>query len=371
MFDFEFVPKLPRRTHCAPERAGRLPEYLPAGAGPVLLVSDRGLARLGLPDGLRAVLERSGRKVSLFTDLAGEPTLADLNACVSQAEADGVGAVVGLGGGSALDTAKATAALLGAGLKAEEAVGADRLAGRATPLVLLPTTAGTGSEATPNALFLDERRQKAAIISPCLLPDVALLDPALTVGLPPTITASTGLDALTHAVESYLSRRANPVSRAFSAEAVRLVAGSLEAAVARGDDLEARAAMLTASYLGGAALTIAGTAAVHALAYSLGSRGVPHGVANGLLLPHVMRFNAPNCQPEFDRLSAVVGGNFLTWVEGLVRRLPVPHSLGELGLTSAEFAAMAEESLAQTRLLQNNPRAWSAEAALAILREAA
>ncbi|HHW15619.1 MAG TPA: iron-containing alcohol dehydrogenase, partial [Firmicutes bacterium] len=222
MHEFDFVPKLPRRTHCAPGSAGNLAAFLPAVTGPVLLVSDRGLARLGLPDGLRAVLERSGRKVSLFTDLAGEPTLADLNACVSQAEADGVGAVVGLGGGSALDTAKAVAALLGTGLKAEEAVGADRIAGRATPLVLIPTTAGTGSEATPNALFLDQRRRKAALISPHLLPDVALLDPTLTAGLPPAVTASTGLDALTHAVESYLSRRANPVSRAFSAEAVRL-----------------------------------------------------------------------------------------------------------------------------------------------------
>lgn len=368
MEQFEYLPALPSRTICAAGALARLAELLPSAGSHVLLVSDRGLARLGLPERVAGELQSAGRTVTLFTDLAGEPTLADLEACRLIAESSGARAVVGLGGGSAMDTAKAVAALAGSGRTIDSAIGTEQITGRPLPLVLIPTTAGTGAEATPNALFINsEKLRKVAIVSRHLLPDVALLDPALTTGLPPAITAATGLDALTHAVESFISRRANPLSRSFSMESVHMVATSLERAVNNGADLEARGTMLNASYLGGAALTVAGTAAVHALAYSLGSRGVPHGVANGLLLPSIMRFNAPVCESQFKRLSAVVGEDFLTWVEGFVRKMPIPHSLSELNIAASEIPAMAAESLEQTRLLQNNPREWSEQAAREIL----
>lgn len=367
---FEFDPRFPKSTCGAAGAIDRLPELLPRRDAKILLVSDQGLARLGLTTVVAERLESAGHPVTLFTELGGEPTLEDLASCRAAAERSGAEAVVGLGGGSAMDTAKAVAALAGTGLALAEAVGSERLPGRPLWLALVPTTAGTGAESTPNALFIDsERKRKVALVSRHLLPDLALLDPLLTVGLPPTITASTGLDALTHAVESFVSRRANPVSQAFSLQAVGLIAASLPAAVADGTDVEARAAMLAASYLGGAALTQAGTGAVHALAYSLGSRGVPHGVANGLLLPPVMRFNAPGCTEQVARLSAAVGSDFLGWVGALVNRLPVAHHLSELGLERADFPAMAEESLEHTRLLQNNPREWSVAAALSVLNE--
>ncbi|MGE5509366.1 MAG: iron-containing alcohol dehydrogenase [Chitinophagales bacterium] len=368
MVPFEYLPRLPKKTVCAPGSVARLPELLEHRGAPLLLVSDRGLARLGLPAAVAQRLESAGFAVTSFTELAGEPTLADLEACRTLAEERGAAVVVGLGGGSAMDTAKGVAALAGSGRATEAVVGTELLPGRSLELALVPTTAGTGAEATPNALFIDAaRRRKVAIVSRFLLPDLALLDPELTQGLPPSVTASTGLDALTHAVESFISRRANPVSQAFSLEAVRLLAASLETAVQRGSDLEARQATLVGSYLGGAALTIAGTGAVHALAYSLGSRGVAHGVANGLLLPHVMRFNAQSCPAQIDILSATVGGDFLAWVQALVDRLPFPKHLSELGIAESEIPAMAEESLEQTRLLQNNPRAWTALAARDIL----
>jgi alcohol dehydrogenase class IV len=370
MVEFEFSPRFPEKTVCAPGTVSRLPEFVGEGSGPVLVVSDRGLARLGLPERIQAVLEGAGRRVTLFADLAGEPTLADLEACRIQAEQAGAQAVVGLGGGSVMDTAKAVAALVGSGQETGAVLGTDLVARRSLPLVLVPTTAGTGAEATPNALFIDAaRRRKVAIVSIHLLPDVALLDASLTLGLPAAVTAATGLDALTHAVESYLSRRANPVSQALSAGAVALAAGALDRAVAHGEDLGARSAMLSASFLGGTALTIAGTGAVHALAYSLGSRGVPHGVANGLLLPYVMRFNAPACEAELAQLSAVVGQDVLDWLAALVQRMPIPHTLADLQIAATEIPAMAEESLEHTRLLKNNPREWSAETARAVLEQ--
>lgn len=370
MSNFDYQPQLPKQTVCAPGAVSRLPEFLGTGRGAVLLVSDRGLARLGLPQRVQAELEQAGLEVTLFAELAGEPTLDDLEACRTLAERVQVRAVAGLGGGSAMDVAKAVAGLAGSGRPTGELLGTGLLSGRQLPLVLIPTTAGTGAEATPNALFIDpERKRKVALVSRHLLPDAALLDPSLTTGLPPAVTASTGLDALTHAVESFISRRANPVSQAFSAESIRLVAAALDRAVAQGEDLEARTSMLVASYLGGAALTVAGTAAVHALAYSLGSRGVPHGVANGVLLPHVMRFNAPACEKQLARLSALLGADALDWFDALVARMPIPHRLSELGLSADEIPDMARESLEQTRLLQNNPREWSAEAAAAILHK--
>jgi alcohol dehydrogenase class IV len=347
------------------------------GGRKALLLTDQGLSRTGLPQGLCVGVAAAGIPCELYDQLAGEPDEATVDRASERFRAGRFDFVIGVGGGSALDTAKAVAALGTGGSVLAETYGKNTIT-REVGLVLVPTTAGTGSEATPNALFIDAHRTKQAVISPHLLPDVAVLDPSLTLNLPPRITAATGMDALAHCVESWLSVNGNALSEAYAYEGVRLVAGSLETAVANGANLEARGNMLLGSLLGGLALTIAGTTAVHALSYPLGKRGVPHGVANGLLLPRVLEFNRPASEERLAALApafglpvadrAALGEAVVRRIQELLVRLPVSKTLGEVGVEAREIPAMAAESLLNERLLRNNPRSLSQEEAEGIYR---
>lgn len=241
----------------------------------------------------------------------------------------------------------------------------------------MPTTAGTGSEVTPVAIITVSGDEKRGVSSPLLLPDVAVLDPELTLGLPPAITAATGIDAMVHAIEAYASRspNANPVSRMLAVEALRLLGGNIETAVRDGGDREARAAMLLGSMLAGQAFANSPVAAVHALAYPIGGRyHVPHGLSNALVLPHVLRFNRAEASDEYAALAGhafpAPAPDLAEGLAALSARLGLPARLREVGVPAEDLPACAADAMKQTRLLVNNPRPVTEADALAIYEAA-
>ena len=298
-----------------------------------------------------------------------EPTGKLLEDVLAAARAETVQGVLGIGGGSAMDVAKLAAALANGRQRAEDVFGINRLPRRELLLVCLPTTAGTGAEVSPNAVLLDENEGlKKGVVSPHLVPDGAFVDPLLTVSAPPAVTAATGLDALTHCIEAYANRFAHPLVDTFALEGIRLISAHLLAAVRNGRDLEARAALALGSLYGGLCLGPVNTAAVHALAYPLGGKfHVAHGVANALLLPHVLRFNRPAAAGRYAAISAALGvprngsengtaESGIEWLAQLSRDCGVPQTLSQLKIPRDALPALAGSAMQVTRLLKNNPR---------------
>jgi alcohol dehydrogenase class IV len=364
--------------------SGRLAELAGPLLGPrVLFVTDAGLVGLGLTDAALAGLRAAG-DVVVFDAVEADPSRTTLMRAVEAGR--GATGVVGFGGGSSMDVAKLAALLLGSAEDLDAAWGVGNAAGPRLPLVLVPTTAGTGSEVTPVSIITVDAAEKRGVSSPLLLPDLALLDPELTLGLPPAITAATGIDAMVHAIEAYASRsaNANPISRMLAVEALRVLGANVERVVAEPGDRAARGAMLLGAMLAGQAFANAPVAAVHALAYPIGGIfHVPHGLSNALVLPHVLRFNAPSATGDYAALAPVVFPA-LTEVEGpqavvaafcdelaaLSMRLGLPQRLREVGVGSADLDRCAAEAMKQTRLLVNNPRELGEADALAIYRAA-
>ncbi|MEM6833861.1 MAG: iron-containing alcohol dehydrogenase, partial [Pseudomonadota bacterium] len=279
---------------CAPgsvEQLGAL--VAQRDVGRVLLVCDPGIEALGLIDPALESLNAADKEVCVFSDVEADPSAATVEHAAQQARSFGAQAVIGFGGGSPMGVAKAAALLLGSNQPLDALYGVDKASGPRLPLLLIPTTAGTGSEVTPIAILTIGAETKMGIVSPHLLPDVALLDPQLTIGLPPHITAATGIDAMVHAIEAFTSlHKKNPISDALAIKALSLLAKGVPAAYADGENLEARGDALLGASLAGMAFANAPVAAVHALAYPIGARfHVPHGVSNALVLPHVLRFN--------------------------------------------------------------------------------
>ncbi len=335
----------------------------------VLFVTDGTVLRLGLADGALASL-RAAADVTVFDAVEADPSRDTLMAAV--AAGAGATGVVGFGGGSPMDVAKLAALLLGSGEDLDAAWGVGAARGPRLPLVLVPTTAGTGSEVTPVAIITVGGSEKRGVSSPRILPDLALLDPDLTLGLPGPVTAATGIDAMVHAIEAHTSQspNANPVSRALALEALRLLGTHVETAVHAGSDRAARGAMLLGAMLAGQAFANAPVAAVHALAYPIGGRyHVPHGLSNALVLPHVLRFNDA---PEYPHLAACagVGGDLAGGMATLSARLGLPGRLRDVGVPHAELAACAADAMKQTRLLVNNPRTVTEADARAIYEAA-
>jgi alcohol dehydrogenase class IV len=328
-------------------------------------------------------LEAAGVRATLWHDLVGEPTLKEFEAALAAARACEADAVVGLGGGSAMDVAKLVAALYDGRQGIMEVLGTDLVACRDLWLACVPTTAGTGSEVTPIAILGDEDEDlKKGVVSPRLVPDAAYLDPALTVTMPPSVTAATGLDALTHCIEAYANRFAHPLIDVYALGGIRLIADNIERACKHGDDLKARSAMMIASYYGGLCLGPVNTAAVHALAYPLGGEfHIAHGVANALLLPHVLRLNieasperyadiahalgvAPSGDPMADALAGVERVIALADACGIKRRL------SDFGIERQAIPRMATAAMKVTRLLERNPRVLTEADARAIYEAA-
>lgn len=352
----------------------------------VLFVTDAGLRKLGLCDPALASLSSAGLEVTVFDGVEADPSLATVEAAKDAALAVGATGVIGFGGGSSLDVAKVVALLCGSGENLDEAWGVGNAKGPRLPLVLVPTTAGTGSEVTPVSIITVGGDEKRGVSSPIILPDIAILDADLTLGLPPHITAATGIDAMVHAIEAYASKSANnnPLSKMQARQALQLLGANIEKAVFEGQDREARGAMLLGSMLAGQAFANSPVAAVHALAYPIGGTfHIPHGLSNALVLPHVLRFNAPEAASvyaeiaadAFPDLDAEQGSQgrcaaFIDRLTALSAKLGLQPRLRDVGIGEEHLAGMARDAMKQTRLLVNNPRAVGEADALAIYKAA-
>src|SRR5690606_32426162 len=295
--------------------------------------------------------------------------------------------VVGFGGGSSMDVAKLVALLAhpNGQQSLKDIYGVGNARGQRLPLIQVPTTAGTGSEVTPIAIVTTGETTKMGVVSPLLLPDLALLDADLTLGLPPAVTAATGIDAMVHAIEAYTSKlKKNPLSDLLAREALRLLAANLDQAVHHGHNREARQAMLLGACLAGQAFANAPVAAVHALAYPLGGHyHIPHGLSNALVLPHVLRFNAPAARPLYAELAPLLLGErlragnaeqlcaqFIDELAALNERCGLPSRLRDAGLPEAMLRTLAGDAMLQQRLLVNQPREVNEADALAICQAA-
>jgi len=337
-----------------------------------LLITDPGLRALGLCDPAIAALQAAGHTVTIFDAVEADPSRETLMQAVEAGRAAGTTGVIGFGGGSSQDVAKLVALLLGSGEDLDSAWGVAQAKGPRLPLVLIPTTAGTGSEVTPVSIITVGAEEKRGVSSPVILPDMAILDAELTLGLPAHITAATGVDAMVHAIEAYASKNANnnPVSKLLAREALRLLGANIEGVVADGSNLEARGAMLLGSMLAGQAFANSPVAAVHALAYPIGGTfHIPHGLSNALVLPHVLRFNAPDASTlyaeiaadAFPELAAVDGTQartaaFIDALADLSARVGLQTRLRDVGIPKDAIGKMAADAMLQARLLVNNPR---------------
>ena len=362
-----------------------LPDYLgELKAKNPLVVMDPALAASGLQERIKDLLGRKGLKMTLFDKVEPEPPIELADAGAKAALKAKCDAVIGIGGGSAMDVAKAIAVIAANKGKAVDYLGLGKVPGPGLPKIMVPTTAGTGSEVTFTSVFIRKNLQKKeGMNSPYLYPELAVLDPTLTLTLPPHATATTGLDALCHAIESYTSINASPMSEMISLEAIVLIAENLRTCVHDGNNLEARSQMLLGSLYAGLGLANAGVTAVHSLSYPLGGKyGVPHGLANTLLLPHVMAYNLPGALEKFadiaDAMGEVTDGLSVRdaaelaveAVENLVEDCDVCVTLEDLEIPEEDFEDLAKVALTVARPLENNPRKVTLEDAVEIYRAA-
>jgi alcohol dehydrogenase class IV len=355
------------------------------GGRKYLLVGDPGLEKHGLLEPVRESLSSAGLTGKEFLEVEPEPYLDGADNAAAIGKELGADLVVGVGGGSTMDTAKAAAILITNGGAAEDYLGLEQVPNPGVLTIMIPTTSGTGAEVTFTAVFTNrETKAKGGINSSHMFPEVALLDPELTMTLPPDVTAATGMDALTHAVESVTSRSSTIFTEALALTAIRLISENLRRAVFRGtEDIEARENMLLGSLLGGLALADAGVGAAHALAYPLGGNyRVPHGLANAILIPHVMEFNLPAAVRHFALVAAAMGeaveglpprqaaASAVYAVSGLCDDIGIPESLSELGIPREDIPMLVQGALTVTRPVENNPRTLGAEEAQGIYENA-
>ncbi len=354
------------------------------GCKKVAFVTDAMIIKLGLAEAALAGLRAAGVTVHIIDDVVADPPEAMIRAAVEEAKSEQIDGVVSVGGGSSMDTAKLIAILAqpDAPQDLDEMYGVGMVKGGRLPLILAPTTAGTGSEVTPISIVTTRTSEKKGVVSQQLYPDWAILDAELTVGLPGHVTAATGIDAMVHAIEAYTTKHAkNILSDTLARQALQLLGGAIRTACTKGDDREARSDMLLGSMLAGMAFANAPVAAVHALAYPLGGHfHVPHGLSNALVLPHVLEFNmedslaasqygeiAPIIFPELAGKSTQdICNGMVQGFKDLGPELGMMSTLREVGVNHNDLPMLAEDGMKQTRLLVNNPREMTYDAALAI-----
>jgi len=354
----------------------------------ILFITDKGLISLGLTNPTIEELKKMGSVVEIFDDVEADPSQKTLLKAIDTGKKFKATGVIGFGGGSSMDVAKLSALILGSNEDLEKAWGVGNAKGPRLPLALVPTTAGTGSEVTPVSIITVGEEEKKGVSSPIILPDLAILDPELTLGLPAATTASTGIDAMVHAIEGYasLNKNNNVISKMLAIEALKLLGGSIEKAVMDGSNVEARGNMLIGAMLAGKAFANSPVAAVHALAYPIGGTfHISHGLSNSLVLPYVLRFNsvdvkaaknyaelAPYVFPKLDinKGTQAVCAEFIDKLEGLSKRLGLPQKLREVDIPKDACEKMASDAMKQTRLLVNNPREVTEVDALNIYQSA-
>jgi alcohol dehydrogenase len=354
------------------------------GISKPLVITDKGIANIGLLQPIDEAFTQASKEYVCFDQVVADPPENIVLSAVTFAKHHQVDGVIGFGGGSSLDTAKLVALLANSDEKLTEIYGVDAIRGKRLPLILIPTTAGTGSEVTPIAIVTTGDTTKAGIVSVELLPDVALLDASLTVGLPPHITAATGIDAMVHAIEAYTSAiKKNPYSDLLAKQALTLLSDNIIEATFNGANLEARQAMLLGSCLAGQAFANAPVAAVHALAYPLGGHfHIPHGLSNALVLIHVMKFNLSHCADLYAELAPCISNSIsldgsineialdlIGFIEDLIKQLKLPVSLVEMGIDESDIDILAKDAMLQTRLLINNPKPVTLEDVIHIYRQ--
>jgi alcohol dehydrogenase class IV len=364
---------------------GRVGEEAKAlGAKKALIITDPGILKAGLNKAVEESLSTAGISISVFRDVEPEPRIEVVSNCVEATKKEKSDLLIALGGGSCIDTAKVTSIMMTNEGKVEDFFGIELIPQRGIPKIAIPTTAGSGSEVTPIAILSDvEEKLKKGIVSPFLFPDVSILDPTVTIGLPPEITASTGMDALVHAIEAYTSINATYLTDILAFEAMGLIYENLRTAYANGGNVDARSKMLMASNLAGIAFANAGVTAVHAFAYPIGAEyHIPHGVANALMLPHVMRFNILGNLAKFADIAVAFGERVenlsrlesaevvVKAVERLANDINVPRKLRDFDIPETAIPHLAEGVLKVTRLLANNPRRISPEDAIHIYESA-
>jgi alcohol dehydrogenase len=357
-------------------------EIAKLGGQRVGIITDPGVAKAGL---LERVAKAAGGVVFSYAEVVPEPSYELAGVAATFLRENRCDLVIGLGGGSSIDVAKMAALLMTNPGDASDYFGLNKVPQRGLPVIAIPTTAGTGSETSPASVFVDPRdHTKKGVRSDFVLPAAAILDPLLTLSLPQALTASTGIDALTHAIECYTALAATVVSDMAAEKGMELVGAHLRTAYSNGQDLAARQGMLMGSYIAGISLAIANVGAAHGLAQAMGGlHHVPHGVANALFLPYVMEFNRMACQAKYARVAALLGER----VEGLsqyeaalkaveaVRRLTLdlhlPQHLREVGVPEDGLDALAQRCLeTQGRVMNNNPRTVNLAEAREILRRA-
>lgn len=378
----------PPRLICGAGTLQSLADVIPSLLGSrVMVVTDPGIVACGLLERMKSILQGAGCAWEVFDAVVADPPETVVLGASDRARAFDATGIIGFGGGSAMDVAKLVALLAAPGsAPISQAYGVNQIKGRRLPLALVPTTAGTGSEVTPVAIVTVGEDEKKGVVSPVLIPDLAILDAELTLQLPAHVTAATGIDAMVHAIEAYTSASANnnPVSRVLAREALQLLGGSLTTCVENGADLQARQQALLGACLAGQAFANSPVAAVHALAYPLGTRfHLPHGLTNALMLPTVMRFNLPAAAEQYAQLLPCAfarvqaqgdaqsrAEQFIALLEELIERVGLPRRLRDVGIKEEHLDMLAADAMKQTRLLVNNPRTLDQQDAADIYRQA-
>jgi len=349
-----------------------------------LIITDPGVIQAGLLEGIEKSLQSVGIPFAIFDGVEPDPRIEVVEKSAEKAKKEGMDLIIGFGGGSSLDIAKVTSVMVANPGKIDSFFGIDLVPNLGVPVILIPTTAGTGSEVTPIAILSDTKEKlKKGIVSPTLFPEVALVDPKLTIGLPPSVTAFTGMDALTHAIEACYSVNATGLSDLLAIRAMELISKNLRMAYAYGENLSARSNMMEGSLLAGIAFANAGVGAVHAFAYPLGGEfHLAHGLTNTLMLPYVMRYNILGCPYKFAQMAKAFGEKVeglseldaaetaVKFLERLSDDLRVPRRLRDVGIPEKAIPGLAEAAMKVTRLLANNPRKISLEDANAIYKSA-
>lgn len=345
------------------------------GINHILLVTDKAMLETGLVDKVKSNLVDSRLSISVFDGVEPEPSYSVVDSGALIAREEGCDGVLGFGGGSAIDSAKGIALVAAGGGKIQEYVGESKIKGSGLPLIAVPTTAGTGSEVTSVAIYTDEEKElKVGIASPYIIPDIAIVDPELTKTVPAEVTAYTGMDALTHAIEAFVSVNATPETDALAIGAIKIIANNIRKAVADGSDMIVREKMTHGSLMAGMAFANAGVAAVHALAYPLGARyHLPHGVCNSMLLPFVMETSWIGNETKYLKIADIINGDCgkftkrdkilegINSIKNLISDVGLPLELKKVGVKKNEISFMAEAAIKVTRLLRNNPRKLTVE----------
>ncbi|MGX9217041.1 iron-containing alcohol dehydrogenase [Massilia varians] len=367
-FAFSTVPSILSEPDLTHRLGAIIAERFPQVRRP-FIVTDAGFLRTGLLALPTLSLEQESMRSAIFSAVVADPPEAVVLDAVDAARRHEADLILGFGGGSSMDVAKLVAVLAGSRQPIGEIYGIGKVSAQRLPLVQVPTTAGTGSEVTNIAIVTTGATTKSGIVVPQLYADLAILDAALTLGLPPTVTAATGIDAMVHAIEAYTSRhKKNPLSDALAREALSLLSRNLLRACEQGSDIGARQAMLLGACLAGQAFSNAPVAAVHALAYPIGGIfHVPHGLSNSLVLPHMLRFNLPQASRLYAELAGIVVPHassseearaeaLIVATQQMAKMTGIETSLRQVGITEADLERLADEAMLQTRLLGNNPR---------------